>query len=321
MGNIMIIGAGTVGMATGIGLAKKGNRVIFIDKRRSVVEKLHGQGYSAYSSDYCEHLDVDVDVSMFCVDTPLSINDSTSGYCKIDLSHLTSAVTTHAIWMRRSRGNPYHLVVIRSTVPPGTTSDTIIPILEKVSGLKAGIDFGVCMQPEFLRSRAAEDDFMHPRIIVVGEYDKRSGDLLHKVYSRFDCRKLRVSLHMAEFMKYIHNCFNATKISFSNEMWLLGQKLGIDSNIALQLASTSAEGFWNPHYGLEGGHPFDGHCLPKDSESLLRFAQDNGLDMRLLSAVIDLNKYMDKMTKPPPNLHQLKKSNSITGYLSTEMIR
>jgi UDPglucose 6-dehydrogenase len=172
----MIIGAGIVGMATGKGLAKKGNRVTFIDNRRSVIDKLRGEGYSACSPDYCEHLDVDVDVSMFCVDTPLSINDGASRYPNIDLSHLTSAVTTHAIWMRRNRANPYHLVVIRSTVPPGTTTDKIVPILEKVSCLKIGIDFGVCMQPEFLRSRVAEDDFMHPRIIVIGEYDKRSGD-------------------------------------------------------------------------------------------------------------------------------------------------
>lgn len=226
----------------------------------------------------------------------LDLNNSFNGAA--DLGRIISSVSTHARWMleKSTRGlNSYHLVVIRSTVPPGTTKRIVLPILERVSGLNAGRDFGLCMQPEFLRSATATDDFLHPRIIVIGEYDKHSGDLLHRIYSRFGGKKIRVDLYMAEFMKYVHNCFNATKISFGNEMWLVGRKLGIDSNYALQLAAQSAEEFWNPSYGLKGGRSYDGHCLPKDTQGFLRFAQDNDIDMPVLSAVVNLNTSMDRV--------------------------
>ena len=324
--SVMIIGAGIVGSATGKGLIRKGHKVVFVDKSPSVVKSLKEQGYSAYLPDYWERQDIKVHTAMFCVDTPLcrpikmtsdenrsnepNTGESIRSYplllsdtAAADLSNITSAVANHAKWMHRNADSfdgvrPHHLVVIRSTVPPGTTKNSILPLLEKVSGLKAGRDFGLCMQPEFLRTASAEDDFLHPRITVIGEYDNQSGDLLYKIYSNFDGEKVKVDLSMAEFMKYVHNCFNATKISFSNEIWLLGKKLGIDSNFALQLATRSAEGFWNPFYGVKGGRPYDGHCLPKDTEAFLRFAQDNAITMPVLSAVILFNKFMSDLTEP-----------------------
>ena len=103
----------------------------------------------------------------------------------------------------------------------------------------AGRDFGLCMEPEFLRSHSSENDFLNPRITVIGEFDKQSGDVLEKLYAdRFEGQIFRVDLKTAEFMKYVHNCFNAAKISFSNEMWLIGEKLGIkDPNLALEISN------------------------------------------------------------------------------------
>jgi UDPglucose 6-dehydrogenase len=173
----------------------------------------------------------------------------------------------------------------------------LLPLLETYSRMKAGKDFGLCMQPEFLRNASSEEDFANPRIIVIGEFDKRSGDILENIYREFCSEIVRVDINTAEFMKYVHNCFNATKISFSNEMWRLGQKLGIDANLALQLASSSAEGYWNPKYGIIGGAPYGGACLPKDVRSFLTFAMNINVDMPLLSAVLQVNENIESFEK------------------------
>ena len=112
----------------------------------------------------------------------------------------------------------YHLIVVKSTVIPGTTEDVVIKNLENSSGKKVGKDFGVCMNPEFLREGRALEDFFHPDRIVIGEYDKKSGDVLQEVYKSFKCQILRTNLKTAEMIKYASNSFLATKVSFANEV-------------------------------------------------------------------------------------------------------
>jgi UDPglucose 6-dehydrogenase len=296
-GPIIIIGAGIVGASTGNGLRKAGHDVLFVDKNPNVVKSMEEKGHRACSpedlGDHCQS----AHASMFCVDTPLNKRKG------LDLDNIISAISYHAKWLRKSKevtlngNNFYHLIVIRSTVPPGTTNDVLLPMIEEQSGLKVGKDIGLCMQPEFLRTVSAEFDFLHPRATIIGQYDNKSGDVLESIYSMFEGEKIRVSLGMAEFMKFIHNCFNATKISFSNEMWLLGQNLGLDANSALQVVAKTAEGIWNPFYGLIGGQPYGGHCLPKDTEGFVQFARKSRAEMPLLSAVIRLNKELEKMAK------------------------
>ena len=300
---IVIIGVGVVGSATGNGLIRKGYDVVFVDKNPKVIGNLKENGYRAYLQGELGSHGIIANTSMFCVDTPLS-SQSSNNENGIDLGNISSAVSTHAKYLREIKENSknngsrfYHLIVIRSTVPPGTTRGILLPLIEKHSGLKAGEDFGLCMQPEFLRTVSAEDDFLHPRATVIGQYDSFSGDSLEKIYSSFEGEKFRVSLDVAEFMKLIHNSFNATKISFSNEMWLLGQSIGLDANMALQLAAKTAEGLWNPSYGLIGGQPYGGHCLPKDTQGFEQFAQNNKAHTPILSAVISVNKQMEEMAK------------------------
>jgi UDPglucose 6-dehydrogenase len=300
---IVVIGAGIVGSTTGKGLIKKGYDVVFVDKNPEVVRSLKDKGYRACRPGELRSHGINANTSMFCVNTPPS-SQSSNNQNGIDLDNISSAVATHAEWLREIKNNCfnngnkfYHLIVVRSTVPPGTTRGILLPLIEKNSGLKVGEDFGLCMQPEFLRTVSAEEDFLHPRATVIGEYDIRSGDSLEKIYSSFEGEKIRVSLDMAELMKLVHNCFNAAKISFSNEMWLLGQSIGLDANVALQLAAKTAEGFWNPSYGLIGGQPFGGHCLPKDAQGFERFAQANKVHTPILSAVISVNKQMEEMAR------------------------
>ena len=299
---IIIIGAGTVGTSTGKGLIKKGYDVVFVDKNPDVISSLEDKGYRAYLPNDLSGHGTSAHTSMFCVDTPLSgqsgVNDG-----GVDLDNIISAVSAHARWLEKSKSYSrngdkyYHLIVIRSTVPPGTTKGLLLPLIEKYSGLKAGEDFGLCVQPEFLRTVRADEDFLHPRATIIGQYDNRSGDSLEKIYSLFEGEKIRVDLDMAEFMKIIHNCFNATKISFSNEMWQVGQSLGLDANLALHLAAKTAEGLWNSNYGLIGGQPYGGHCLPKDTEGFEQFAQRINAVTPLLSAVVRVNRHMEEMAK------------------------
>jgi UDPglucose 6-dehydrogenase len=293
MAKLMIVGAGVVGQATGKGLIKKGHNLVFVDKDNNVIRSLEKEGYNALFPH--EIPKISADISMICVPTPTKEDGMT------DLSYITSALMNHAKWMETNKSNTgYHVVVIRSTVPPTTTQEVLLPLLETYSGMKAGKDFGLCMQPEFLRNASAEQDFANPRIIVIGEFDKRSGDILENIYQEFSSQIVRTDIKTAEFMKYVHNCFNAAKISFSNEMWGLGQKLGVDANLALQLASSSAEGYWNPKYGVRGGAPYGGACLPKDVKSFLTFAMNINVDMPLLSAVLRVNDNINSIKKIQP---------------------
>jgi UDPglucose 6-dehydrogenase len=279
---IFVIGSGVVGQATGKGLAEKGHKIIFVDIKPEVISGLVAEGYDARNPLQLEN--EKADMAMFCVSTPARANG------EIELDNIQDAMVNHAAWL--SRQKDHHLVVIRSTVPPGTTRGTLLPMLES-SGKKVGKDFGLCMQPEFLRAISALEDFRHPWMTLIGEYDKRSGDMLEKLYEDFGSTIRRVSIETAEMEKYAHNLFNATKISFTNEIYKACQRLGLDGNEIMEMVSKSAEGMWNPNYGLKGGYPFDGACLPKDSSGFLAYAKSKGIEMPLLEAVIKINKQLE----------------------------
>jgi UDPglucose 6-dehydrogenase len=293
-GEIMIIGSGIVGQATGKGLFKRGiGNIVFVDTNPAVLENLYDQGYNVCLLDKIESTIENVDVSMFCLPTPFDQNSR-----KVDLKHLNMSLIKFAKSLAgRIRKDRYSLIVIRSTIVPGTTENLLIPLIEKYSGMKIGTNLGVCMQPEFLRSSTSEHDFMNPRAIVIGQYDEQSGRILEELYrrARFEVPILKVGLSTAEFIKFTGNYFNAMKISFANEMWSLGKKLGIDPNLSLEIATTVAEGFWNPRYGTYGGRPFGGRCLPKDIECLISFCHEMNAEMPILKAVHSVNSKMEQI--------------------------
>ncbi|MCD6358887.1 MAG: UDP-glucose/GDP-mannose dehydrogenase family protein [Dehalococcoidia bacterium] len=275
--NILIIGSGVVGEATGKGFLGKGHRVTFCDVDSRVRARLASEGH-----DVCEDYDLnDFDVSMLCINTPTRGN-------KIILDYLHRALKK--LGSKLADIGSYHMVVVRSTSLPGTTEEKIIPTLECYSGKKAGVDFGVCVNPEFLREASAEEDFAHPWLIVIGAYDKRSERELKYLYRSFKAEIMITDDKTAEMMKYVHNLFNATKISFFNEMYMVCQSLGIDSDVVNSMVVKSAEGIWNPEYGTKGGRPYSGSCLPKDTRAFRTFAHELKLNsMVLLDAVIKVN--------------------------------
>ena len=279
--NLAIVGSGVIGQATGIGLNKAGNKVVFYDIDNEKLTSLKKKGCQV-AHDLLSTIQSS-EVIFVCVPTPSS-NES------IDCGILESVISE--IGKILSKIRQYKLIVIRSTVLPTTTRCKIVLLLEKYSNLKAGKDFGVCMNPEFLREKSSLQDFLNPSRIIIGQLDKKSGDILEKVYSFFEAPLIRTSLDTAEMIKYAANLFLASKISFFNEMYLVCQKIGVDSNV---LGTAVA---YDPRigaYGVKGGYPFDGACLPKDLAAFRTFARSLKIIPKMLDAISSVNVDMESL--------------------------
>jgi GDP-mannose 6-dehydrogenase len=182
----------------------------------------------------------------------------------------------------------YHVVVIRSTVLPGTVLEHLIPLLEQTSGRRAGRDFGVCVNPEFLREGNAVDDYYHPSQIIVGEYDERSGEAVERMYDTVAAPLLRTSIPIAEMLKYASNAFHALKVAFANEIGNLCKAHGIDGQDVMDVFCRDRQ-LNISHKYLRPGFAFGGSCLPKDMRALLYRSKELDLDSPLLNAVLVSN--------------------------------
>lgn len=282
--NIGIVGSGVVGYATGSGLSKTGQSVMFFDVNGERVRWIRNNGFEA--TDDIRSLVQFADVIFVSVPTP-TVNG------KIDLSYMRSAIMN--LGSAISGKKEYFTIVVKSSVVPMTTENVIVPLFEKQSGKVAGKDFGVCMNPEFLQDKCANDDFMHPDRIIIGEYDKRSGDVLEEIYKFFSCPILRVNIRTAEIIKYANNCFYATKISFFNEIHLMCTKLDIDSEMVRK--AVQLDRFYGTH-PWSHGHAFGGKCLPKDLSAFIDLCEAGVLgEPILLKSVREVNEKIRSLEK------------------------
>jgi UDPglucose 6-dehydrogenase len=210
---------------------------------------------------------------------------------RYDLSAFLGGVRDVGEALRTS--DQIHTVVVRSTVPPGTTLRLVQPLLEETSGKPEGVGFTLASNPEFLRAASAAEDFRHPWMTVVGARTKRTAERLADLLRPFG-GELRVfdDPTTTETIKIVHNVFNAVKISFWNEVWTLAKALDVDPNAVSGTVALSAEGSWNTSYGITGGAPYGGACLPKDTNGLLGLARSIGVDMPLLKAAVAVNEDM-----------------------------
>lgn len=279
--SICIIGPGIVGQATGKVFAKHGFNTVFLGGNLEKSEKLRKEGYVAYNREDLFDGDYDFDISMLTVPTP-TFNGT------INLDPITSASIDLGKRLKFSKKD-YHLIVVKSTVPPGTTENIVIKMVEKYSGRKLGKDLGLCMNPEYLREKTAYEDTLHPWIILIGEHDELSGNMLGEIYKKFECPVFRCTIKEAEFQKYVHNLFNSAKITFFNEMREIGRKIQLDTEKVFGVTTLSAEGMWNPKYGTRNFGPFSGSCLPKDTQALLGWLHQNGHNAHLLKAIVKVN--------------------------------
>lgn len=291
--NISIIGTGYVGLVTGACFAKLNHTVICIDIDPEKIQKIN-QGISPI---YEEGLDtlltiykdritattdyqaiLDTDVTFLCVGTPSNTDGS------LDISYLTEATKEIARVLKHKQ--TYHLVVVKSTVLPGTTQDIILPLLEQHSGKKVGIDIGLAMNPEFLKEGVAIQDFLKPDRIVIGVYDEHSRKILRELYKDFTCPILETTLSAAEMIKYASNAFLATKISFINEIGNLCKKQGIDTyEVAEGIGLDKRIG----RAFLDSGIGWGGSCFPKDVDALIAWATQNKEPARIIEQTKAVN--------------------------------
>jgi UDPglucose 6-dehydrogenase/GDP-mannose 6-dehydrogenase len=305
---ISVVGTGYVGLVSGACLAELGHEVVCVDVDPGKVDMITTRNPPIYERGLQELLDRNVpdrltattdlrkavlesELSMIAVGTPF---DGTV----IDLKYVRQVATDIGNVLREKPD--YHMVVVKSTVVPGTTTDVVLRILEEASGKTAGKDFGVGMNPEFLREGEAIEDFMHPDRIVLGAIDKRSTDALDRLYSVFrDVDVVRTDPGTAEMIKYTANSLLATLISFSNEIANLCAAQKID--VADVMKGVHLDRRFSPILAggervtpgliayLWPGAGFGGSCFPKDVRALIAHGASGGANMQLLSSVIDVN--------------------------------
>ncbi len=309
--NIAIIGTGYVGLVSGACFAKLGHRVMCVDVDKKKVEMINKSITPIYeeglddiltsckkniqaTTDYTEAIQ-ESDITFICVGTPSEQDGS------INLSFVKEATKAVAQELKQK---PWHVVVVKSTVLPGTTQDVVLPLLEKHSQKKVGKDFGLAMNPEFLREGIAVKDFLEPDRIVMGCYDDKTKETLQQLYKDFSCPLLATSLSAAEMIKYASNTLLATKISFINEIGNMCKYLGIDTyDVAEGMGLDKRIG----RAFLDAGIGWGGSCFPKDVDALIAWAKKTGNDYRIAQNVVDVNnrqplKLIELLKKHVPTL-------------------
>lgn len=285
--NIVVIGSGVVGQATGRGFLRKGHRVTFVDVNPETLKKLRAENLDARALS-----DVDwksTDIAMLAVSTP-TVDGA------IVLDHIEAAARDLGTQLKRI--NHFVTIVVRSTVLPGTTERRIKPVIEMASGKVAGVDFGLAMNPEFLRQVSSVQDFDRPWVTVIGAYDEHAARTLKSLYLPFGSLTVDCTPTEAEMIKYTSNLYNAVKISYFNEIHGMCEQLGISSGVVASTVARSAESMWNPLYGTRGGVPFGGACLPKDTAAFMRFVRESGFDNQVLEAAIEANERLKEKVAP-----------------------
>ncbi len=201
----------------------------------------------------------DSDLSMICVGTPSKKNGD------LDLHFVENVVREIGAVLKDK--DERHTVVVRSTVLPGTVKSVIVPLLEQVSGKRAGPDFGVAVNPEFLREGTAIADYDSPPMTVIGEWDSESGDRLASIYAELPAPIVRKPVEIAEMVKYTCNVWHATKITFANEIGNIAKGLGVDGRQVMEVICQDHKLNLSSYY-LRPGYAFGGSCLPKDVRAL-----------------------------------------------------
>jgi GDP-mannose 6-dehydrogenase len=204
----------------------------------------------------------------------------------IDLKYVRRVCEQIGTALRRHHGAP--VVVVRSTMLPGTMRELVIPTLEANSGKRAGTEFGVCINPEFLREGTAVYDYYHPPKTVVGEFNRASGDLLASLYARMPGPLIRTDIETAEMVKYADNAWHALKVGFANEIGNICKALEVDSHRVMDIFCQDTKLNLSPYY-LKPGFAFGGSCLPKDLRALLYKAKTLDLTLPILGAILPSN--------------------------------
>ncbi len=301
--NISIFGLGYVGAVLSGCFAKNGHTVIGVDTdatkadlinrgKSPIIETdlgpLIAAGVSAKkirATTEHEAAILETEISMICVGTPSGkVGD-------LDLSFV--ARVCENIGAALEKKTAYHLVVVRSTMLPGSVKGTVVPALEKSSGKKAGKDFGVAINPEFLRESSAVHDFYNPPKTVIGAMNPRDGEMVAALYKGLPGPVIQTSIETAEMVKYVDNVFHALKITFANEIGAVCKPLGVDAHEVMRIFCEDKKLNISPAY-FKPGFAFGGSCLPKDLRALTRLAHVKDVSALLLASILQSNEQQIK---------------------------
>jgi UDPglucose 6-dehydrogenase len=334
--NILVVGSGYVGLISGVCLASRGHNVVCVDKNKQIVSQINNSKPTIFEKnleevlakvvksgnfkavDNLEYYLNKTDIVLICVGTP---NENGS----IDLTQIKDCIEQIAKWI--SFNNHYLSIVIKSTVLPTTTDTLIKDLIEKISSKKLG-QFGLGMNPEFLREGNAMEDFMKPDRIVIGYDDETTKNKLTEMYKSWDVDKLYVSTRTAEMIKYSNNSILASQISMVNELANLAAKIG-NIDILEVIEGVITDKRWNPiNSNLKRVNPeilsylipgcgFGGSCFPKDVNAIKTMGLLYGLDMKILKAVLEVNASQpSKVIETIKNKYNLKNKNVLVLGLS-----
>jgi GDP-mannose 6-dehydrogenase len=295
---ISIFGLGYVGAVSAGCLASDGHQVIGVDPNRTkvdlinegktpIIEKDIGEMIAATVRDGRLHATTNVreavlgsEMSLICVGTPSQLNGN------LDLSAVRKVCEQIGAALKEKDG--FHVVVARSTMLPGSMRSTVIPALERASGKRAGVDFGVCNNPEFLREGTAVYDYYHPPKTVIGETDTQAGEMLLALYAHMAAPLVRTDVETAEMVKYTDNTWHALKVAFANEIGNICKAVGIDGHKVMDIFCKDTKLNLSPYY-MKPGFAFGGSCLPKDLRALNYKARMLDLDLPLLNSILPSN--------------------------------
>ena len=266
-------------VATKVDLINQGQSPIIEAEINEIIASAVKSGRIRATQDATQAI-LDTELSFICVGTPSQDNGN------LDLSFIRRIC--EQIGEALKRKSDRHTVVIRSTILPGTMRNIVIPVLQEMSGKKAGTDFGVCHNPEFLREGSAVKDFNFPPQTVVGEIDRKSGDALAELYKAIDAPLMRTDLETAEMVKYVNNSWHALKIGFANEIGNLCKAFSIDAHQVMKIFCQDTKLNISPAY-LTPGFAFGGSCLPKDLRAISYQAKMHDLQLPILTAILPSN--------------------------------
>jgi GDP-mannose 6-dehydrogenase len=295
---ISIFGLGYVGAVSAGCLANEGHEVIGVDPLRTKVDMINSGRSPIIEDEIGDIISSNVragrlratenvaeatcgsELSFVCVGTPSQANGN------LDLRYIRRVCEQIGRTLK-DKVAP-HTVVIRSTILPGTMRNIVIPILEQNSGKKAGVQFGVCNNPEFLREGSAVQDFRVPPKTVIGEINKASGDILASLYEKMEAPFLRTDLEIAEMVKYVDNAWHGLKIGFANEIGNFCKSVGTDAHAVMKIFCEDKKLNISSAY-LSPGFAFGGSCLPKDLRALAFQAKRCDLQLPILNSILASN--------------------------------
>lgn len=295
---ISIVGLGYVGAVSTACLSGLGHRVVGVDLDQEKVtsiasgtapihekhlEELLTRGVSRHLVTATTDLHsaiLDTDITFVSVGTPTAED----GGC--DMAAINAVATTigHALLKKQA----FHTIVMRCSIPPGTTCGVMVPTIERISGKKAGDEFGVCFNPEFLREGTAVEDFHNPPKTVIGVSDDKTAAIVKALYDPVDDNPLISSIEVAEMVKYVDNVWHATKVCFANEIGRICKALDVDSHSVMDIFVQDTKLNLSPYY-LKPGFAFGGSCLPKEVRAVSHLSEKLGVSAPLIQSLATSN--------------------------------